>query len=44
MATLLNELDGLDTSGGGVYFVALSNRPWLLDAAILRPGRIDTMV
>ncbi len=47
VSTLLNELDGLDTGGvggSGVFFVALSNRPWLLDAAILRPGRIDSMV
>jgi hypothetical protein len=47
VSTLLNELDGLDTGGaasGGIFFVALSNRPWLLDSAILRPGRIDTMM
>jgi hypothetical protein len=44
VSTLLNELDGLDTGGEGIFFVALSNRPWLLDSAILRPGRIDSMV
>ncbi len=46
VSTLLNELDGVDTASGttGVFFVALCNRPWALDSAILRPGRIDTMV
>ena len=46
VSTLLNELDGVDTAAGstGVFLVALCNRPWALDAAILRPGRLDTFV
>lgn len=46
VSTLLNELDGIDTVGGttGVYVLACSTRPWALDAAIVRPGRLDRLV
>jgi hypothetical protein len=46
VSTLLNELDGVDTAAGttGVFLVALTSRPWALDAAVLRPGRIDALV
>lgn len=46
VSTLLNELDGVDTASGttGVFFVGCSNRPWALDPAVIRPGRIDRLV
>lgn len=37
---LLTELDGLDARGR-LYVVAATNRPELLDPALLRPGRLD---
>jgi transitional endoplasmic reticulum ATPase len=44
VSTLLNEMDGVDTGSGGVYVVACSTRPWVLDSAIVRPGRLDRLV
>ena len=40
---LLTELDGVETLKN-VIFIAATNRPDLLDAGILRPGRIDKLV
>eukprot|EP00741_Cyanophora_paradoxa_P021924 tig00021428_g21162.t1 len=37
---LLTELDGVDALRG-VYVLAASSRPDLIDAALLRPGRLD---
>jgi len=40
---LLNDLDGFDQSTG-VIFIAATNHPELLDAALTRPGRFDRHV
>jgi transitional endoplasmic reticulum ATPase len=41
--TLLAEMDGLEELTG-VVVIAASNRPGLLDPALLRPGRFDDLV
>ncbi|KAH6683283.1 ribosome biogenesis ATPase-like protein RIX7 [Halenospora varia] len=41
--TLLTELDGLG-SRKGIYVVAATNRPDMIDPAMLRPGRLGTSV
>lgn len=40
---LLTELDGLD-SRKGVFIVAATNRPDIIDSAMLRPGRLDKLL
>ncbi|HEX7118314.1 MAG TPA: CDC48 family AAA ATPase [Longimicrobiales bacterium] len=41
--TLLSELDGLEELEG-VVVIAATNRPTLIDPALLRPGRFDELV
>ncbi|XP_036336819.1 nuclear valosin-containing protein-like isoform X2 [Rhagoletis pomonella] len=40
---LLTEMDGVEERKG-VYILAASNRPDIIDPAILRPGRLDTIL
>lgn len=47
LTTFLNEMDGISSGGnaiGGVLVVACTNRLEALDAALLRPGRLDEHV
>jgi len=41
---LLTEMDGFQTTGGSVIVIAATNRPDVLDKALLRPGRFDRRV
>ncbi|KAI9678181.1 MAG: hypothetical protein M1817_006126 [Caeruleum heppii] len=41
--TLLTELDGL-SSRQGIYIIAATNRPDIIDPAMLRPGRLGTLL
>lgn len=41
--TLLTELDGLSTREG-IYLIAATNRPEMIDEAMLRPGRLETLL
>ena len=38
---LLEELDGMSAANDGVFVLAASNRPWDIDPALRRPGRLD---
>ena len=40
--TLLTELDGVGDAREGIYVLAATNRPDMIDPAMLRPGRLDT--
>ena len=42
---ILQELEGFDRKASRqLLFVAATNKPWMLDEAVLRPGRLDTKV
>jgi cell division protease FtsH len=43
LTQLLAEMDGFDSSGG-VIIMAATNRPEVLDPALLRPGRFDRQI
>ena len=43
MNTLLTELDGLSMREG-IYLIAATNRPEMIDEAMLRPGRLETLL
>ncbi len=42
---ILQELEGFDRGGdGALLFVGATNKPWMLDEAMLRPGRLDARI
>ncbi|KAI8064446.1 P-loop containing nucleoside triphosphate hydrolase protein [Gongronella butleri] len=43
LSTLLNEMDGVETAEN-VLVIGATNRPDMLDAALLRPGRFDRLI
>lgn len=43
MATFLTEMDGVE-AGGDVLVVGATNRPEMIDDALLRPGRFDKLM
>ena len=43
MNQLLTEMDGMD-GRQGVYIIAATNRPDMIDPALLRPGRLDKIL
>ena len=43
LAQLLAELDGFEEKSGQLLFLGATNRPWDVDAALLRPGRFDAL-
>jgi ribosome biogenesis ATPase len=42
--TLLTELDGVGGAREGIYVLAATNRPDIIDPAMLRPGRLETLL
>lgn len=44
VSSLLAELDGTTADNRDIFILAATNRPDLLDPALLRPGRLDQLV
>ncbi|KAJ3331242.1 hypothetical protein HDU76_003703 [Blyttiomyces sp. JEL0837] len=43
LSTLLNEMDGIEIARG-VLVIGATNRPDMIDAALMRPGRFDRVI
>lgn len=44
VSQLLAEMDGLSTNKENIFILAATNRPDLIDPALLRPGRFDKLL
>lgn len=44
LSTFLNEMDGVDHQGRSVTVLGATNRPHVIDSALLRPGRFDYLL
>ncbi|KAJ1688521.1 hypothetical protein LUZ63_019911 [Rhynchospora breviuscula] len=44
VSQMLAEIDGLNDSSQDIFIIGASNRPDLIDPALLRPGRFDKLV
>ncbi|KAI9018919.1 P-loop containing nucleoside triphosphate hydrolase protein [Hyaloraphidium curvatum] len=44
LSTMLNEMDGVETMGTGLFILGCTNRLDMVDQALLRPGRFDRVV
>jgi len=44
ITTLLSELDGITKDMEGIYTIGTTNRPWALDEALTRSGRISDRI
>ena len=44
MPQLLQELEGFEEDTTPLLFVGATNKPWMLDDAMMRPGRLDARI
>lgn len=44
LSTLLNEMDGIEELSSDILFVGATNRPDMIDSALMRPNRIDIII
>lgn len=44
MNQLLTEMDGFSANKKDVFFIGATNRPDILDTALIRPGRLDQLI
>lgn len=42
--SLLEHIDGIEKNNEGIFIIGATNRPWDLDSALTRPGRIEDIV